>query len=73
MSFHGHTDLATLHVTSFMKLVPYLGVVHEDTMSFFEASLVDETIYWFNNLGGKEISSFADLVKDFSQELGCWL
>jgi hypothetical protein len=45
MSFHVHIDSATSHVTSFMKLMSDLGVVHEDTMmKFVVASLVDEAM-----------------------------
>lgn len=40
ISFHGHINSTTLHVTSFMKLMSYLEVVHQDgILRFFVASL----------------------------------
>jgi hypothetical protein len=64
--FHGHNDSTTLHITSFMKVISDFDVVHEDVMmKMFALTLEDFAEIWFENLGRKEISSFAGLIKAF--------
>jgi hypothetical protein len=69
ISFHGYTDSTTLHVTSFMKLMSDLDVVHKDAMmKNCVATFDDEAMDWFENLGRKEISSFTCLIQAFCKQ-----
>ena len=69
--FHWYTNSTTLHITSFMKIILDLEVVHKYVMMrMFVCTLEDSTKMWFESFSGKEISSFKSLIiKAFHK---CW-
>jgi hypothetical protein len=66
--FHGHTDSLTVHVTSFVKFMSVLDVIHDDAMmKMFVCTLENEALDWFENLRRGGISTFAGLIKAFCE------
>jgi len=64
--FHGYHDSTLLHVTSFIEVMAYFHIFHEDVrMMTFTCTLEDEALEWYETLGRKEISSLADFIEVF--------